>query len=95
MVDRYGDFRAASDAEHMALADDGMWVKYEDYAALHSEKEGLEKGVIAMGCVTDKLRAEIAGHEEAEDSLQKEIKRLDSENASLRSKLDDAIDMIP
>lgn len=34
MVDRYGDFRAEHDAAHMALADDGMWVWYEDYAAL-------------------------------------------------------------
>jgi hypothetical protein len=39
MVDRYAPFVGDDDYEKMAEADDGAWVKYEDYQKLEAEVE--------------------------------------------------------
>ena len=47
MVVRYGCFVGKDDYEKMASADNGAWVKYEDYTELESElsiaKEGIKR----------------------------------------------------
>ena len=87
MVDRYGDFRAANDVEHMALADDGMWVKYEDYRAVEAElaeeKTKCDEAHKRAGERWKELDAERQDH----GITKRDLYALRIENAHLKDKL--------
>ena len=59
----------------------GRYFRESDYKALAAEKEGLERGILAMGAANDALRADV-------ERLKYESFVINEENKYLRSELD-------